>query len=371
MKLELVQVSLTQSYLAGKAPDVVMAVNRGSPVNLAVRGVLEDLSAFEGYDEVAGWFPQTALTPYTYRGKCYALPTSLSFHMLFYRSDVLAELGLSVPDTWQELYDMLPVLQRSHMTVGLPYTTMSSSGTIENGLGAKDIFPALLMQRGGSIYTEDQTALALDTPAALSAFKEWTELYTQYGLDMSFDFYNRFRTGEMPIGITVYTMYNQLASTAPEITGLWDFCPIPGTKREDGTVDRTEAASGGGAVMVRGADKKASWAFLRWWVGADAQYRYATETELLMGAASRATPANREALRRLPWEEQQLAALNEQLEWLREIPEVVGGYYTARGIDNAFRNVNFNADNYREALMEQILSVNDELRRKQREFAAP
>ena len=370
VKLELVQVSLTQSYLAGKAPDVVMTVNRGTPVNLAARGVLEELSAFDGYEEVAGWFPQTALLPYTYRGGCYALPTSLSFHMLFTRNDVLEELGLSAPQTWDQLYDMLPVLQRNHMTVGLPYTTMSSSGTIENGLGAKDIFPALLMQKGGNIYNRDLTALALDTPAALRAFKEWTELYTQFGLDMSYDFYNRFRTGEMPVGITAYSMYNQLTASAPEIAGLWDFYPIPGTLRKDGSIDRTEAASGGGAVMVRGADKDAAWTFLYWWVGADAQYRYATETELLMGPASRAAPANCEALQRLPWDSSQLSALTEQLQWLSEIPEVVGGYYTARGIDNAFRNVIFNADNYREALMEQVSSVNNELIRKQREFAA-
>ena len=122
--------------------------------------------------------------------------------------------------------------------------------------------------------------------------------------------------------------------------------------------------------MVRGADKDAAWTFLHWWVGADAQYRYATETELLMGPASRAAPANCEALQRLPWDSSQLSALTEQLQWLSEIPEVVGGYYTARGIDNAFRNVIFNADNYREALMEQVSSVNNELIRKQREFAA-
>lgn len=369
VKMELVQISLTQAYLAGKAPDVVTAMNRGTPVNLAARGVLEDLKQFEGYEEVESWFPKEATLPYIYKDGCYALPTSMSFQMLFYRTDVLAELELSVPQTWEDVYDMIPVLQRNNMTIGLPYTTMSSSGTIENGLGAKDIFPALLMQRGGSVYNETLTALALDTPEALDAFKEWTEFYTQFGLDMSYDFYNRFRTGEMPIGITAYSMYNQLAATAPEITGLWDFSPIPGTLRENGVIDRTEAASGGGAVMVKGANKEPSWEFIKWWVGADAQYRYAMETELLMGPASRATPANLEALERLPWEDSQLKALQDQLQWICEIPEVVGGYYTARGIDNAFRNVIFNADNYREALMEQMVSVNDELIRKQQEFA--
>ena len=104
-------------------------------------------------------------------------------------------------------------------------------------------------------------------------------------------------------------MYNQLASTAPEITGLWDFTQIPGTLKENGTIDRTEAASGTAAVMVKGANVSPAWEFLKWWVGADAQYAFAMETELLMGAASRATPANIEALARLPWNEKQIRAL--------------------------------------------------------------
>lgn len=369
VKMELVQISLSTAYLAGKAPDIVMSVGRGTPVNMASRGVLLDLSSMEGFNEMLTWFPTDATLPYTYRGKCYGLPVSMSFYMLFYRSDVLTELELEVPQTWTDVYNMLAVLQRNNMTFGLPYTTMSSTGTIENGLGAKDIFPSLLMQRGGSVYNAEQTALALDSVEALSAFKEWTELYSQYALDLSYDFYNRFRTGEMPVGITAYSMYNQLASTAPEITGLWDFTQIPGTLKENGTIDRTEAASGTAAVMVKGANVSPAWEFLKWWVGADAQYAFAMETELLMGAASRATPANIEALARLPWNEKQIRALQEQMKWIREIPEVLGGYYTARGIDNAFRNVIFSGDNYREALQEQIISVNDELKRKQQEFA--
>ena len=57
------------------------------------------------------------------------------------------------------------------------------------------------------------------------------------------------------------------------------------------------------------------------------------------------------------------------IEEIEEIPEVIGGYYTARGLDNAFRNVLFNAVNYREALLEQMDIINTELARKQKEFS--
>ena len=46
----------------------------------------------------------------------------------------------------------------------------------------------------------------------------------------------------------------------------------------------------------------------------------------------------------------------------------MGSYYTSRGVDNAFRNVLFNSENYKEALMEQVETVNEELIRKADEF---
>ena len=75
-------------------------------------------------------------------------------------------------------------------------------------------------------------------------FKLWTNLYTQYGVDVHYDFFNRFRTGEMPIGIEDYTMYNMLVVAAPQIKGLWKMYLLPGTVKEDGTIDKTVAGNG-------------------------------------------------------------------------------------------------------------------------------
>ena len=55
------------------------------------------------------------------------------------------------------------------------------------------------------------------------------ELRKQAIVTMLDDFPNRFRTGEMPIGIVDYTTYNMLTVMAPEIKGLWDFTMVPGS----------------------------------------------------------------------------------------------------------------------------------------------
>ena len=45
-------------------------------------------------------------------------------NMMFVRTDIFEELGLSIPETWEELYKLIPTLQRSNMNIGLPKVTI-------------------------------------------------------------------------------------------------------------------------------------------------------------------------------------------------------------------------------------------------------
>jgi ABC-type glycerol-3-phosphate transport system substrate-binding protein len=369
VKLELAQISLAQAIIAKNAPDVAMNTSRGTPVNLAARNSLYDMSAFEDFNDIMSRFHSTAGIPYHYNGGCYGIPVTLNFHMMFYRKDIFEELGIAPPQTWEDLYEILPIIQRNNMKIGLPYTAMTSTATIDGGMGAKDIFPALLYQRGGQVYTNDLSSVALDETNAVRAFKEWTDFYVKYKFPLEYDFYNRFRSGEMPLGIQPYTMCNFLYAAAPEIRNLWGMMCIPGTLKADGTIDRSEGASGSAAVITKDSkDKKSAWEFVKWWTSADIQESYGREIEMLMGPAARYDTANIEALKRLPWSEHELDVLLKQLDNIVEIPEVPGGYYTSRNIDNAFRNVVLNKYNPREALFEQNISTNAEIKRKRREF---
>lgn len=75
-------------------------------------------------------------------------------------------------------------------------------------------FAMLLYQNDGTFYTEDQKKSALDSEISMDAFKRWTQFYTNYKFPLKADFPNRFRTGEMPIGIADYTTYNMLTVMA-------------------------------------------------------------------------------------------------------------------------------------------------------------
>ena len=220
ISINLVVGGVVEATLADKGPDVALFLGGEFPVNLAARGLLADVSQMDGYDEMTRLYQDTAMVPYQYEGGTYGLPLTRSWAMMFYRKDVLSELGFTqAPQTWEELIDMLPALQRSYMSAGLVLPAVAAdanqatiSAATESGL----TFASLLLQRGQNYYNSAQTKTTFDTNAAIDAFEMWTDFYTKYDFDQQYDAFSRFRTGEYPVVVSDYcTFFNQLAVAAP------------------------------------------------------------------------------------------------------------------------------------------------------------
>lgn len=347
--------TLVQATLGGKGPDIAMLIPKETPVNLAMRGALVDLSKFKDFKDITKRFQTSAMIPYEYEGGYYALPETQNYNMLFYRKDIFQELGIKVPSTWDEFYSIIPIIQKNNMQIGIPE--------------AQTMFETLLFQRGGQVYNDDKKATAFDKQEALDAFKEWTGFYTQYSFPLVFDFYSRFRTGEMPMGIVPYTMYNQLSVAAPELRNLWEMVPIPGTKMPDGTINRKEGANGLATIMLKGIkDKDAGFEFMKWWTSAEVQARYGSELEAVMGPAARYDTANTEAFTKLPWSKTEAEKLGDQWKLVWDIPQIPGNYYLTRSLSNAFRKVVYSHENPREVLFKYNEDINREIERKRTEF---
>ncbi len=370
--LKITNASVIQAYLSGRAPDISLMIGRGQPVNLALRGALYDISKLDGFDEIKSRFQETAFVPYTLNGAVYAVPDTQNFYMMFYRKDIFQELELTAPNTWEEFWDVMKVIQSNNMEVGLPYTAVDASGSVDNGMGSRNIFSALLLQNGGRFYNDDLSATDLGTAEALDSFQIWTDIYTKMDSQVTYDFYNRFRAGDMPLGLAMYTEYNRLSAAAPEIAGLWEMIPIPGTMKEDGTITRAQGGSGSASVMLRAAKEhdnvEPAWTFLKWWCSAEAQTRYALDVEAVLGVVGRVATANRDAFKNLSWSGKEFKNLMTAWEEIEEIPEAPGGYYLTRDLDNAFRDVVYNNRNARESLLSWKLSVDAEIQRKREEF---
>ena len=357
--------TLVQATLAGKGPDVALFTPKDTPINLAMRGALTDLSDLSGYEEVYDRFYESAWIPYAYQGGMYGVPETQNYEMMFYRTDIFEEFGIDPPQTWDEFYTVIEILQKSNLEVGVLETNAMNAG-ISSGIA---FFEKQLLQNGGTYYNKSLTKTAFDKSVAYDAFKTWTDLYVEYGLDRSFDFYNRFRTGEMPIGIMGYGTFNQLYAAAPEIRGLWKMAPIPGTRQEDGTVLRTETASGTAAVLLKDCKQKdRAWEFIKWWTDAPTQAAYGTELEASLGVAARYDTANREAFDSIGWTDEEAAVLKEQWAQVTDIPQIPGNYFISRCLTNAFRMVVDEGENPVRALNIYNKDMNAEIKRKRAEF---
>jgi ABC-type glycerol-3-phosphate transport system substrate-binding protein len=334
---------------------VACAVNPNLPVEFAIRNALIPVSQFDDYGETENRFRPGALIPYTYQGQVFALPETQNFSIMFYRTDILDSLDLDPPQTWDELYDMMWILQQNGMDFYYPP-------------GPEGLTP-FLFQEGGDYYAEDGYRSALDQPEALTAFREWTDLYTNYRVPMYADFFNRFKTGEMPIGIADYWTYVLLSTAARELMGRWQMAPIPGKTTPDGSINRATGGSGNAVVIFEQSEHpQEAWEFVKWWTSTDVQLRYGVELEALLGVEARWNTANVQALQSMAWPKQDIEAITEQWRWFQERPVVLGGYYTPRHISNAWNKVVLQGINPREALEEAIRQINRELRKKQEEF---
>lgn len=377
---------------AGEAPDVAVGVPSQLPVDFAVRKGLVNLSTFPDYPDIAKRFREGALIPFRYRVPFtnvegnWAIPETQDFAMTFYRTDILSELGIKPPDTWDDLYEALLKLQQNGLDFYYPPPT--GVGVTEGAVG----FTPFLFQNGGQYYrcADGSCRSALDSSEALVGFQEWTDLYSNYKIPREANFFTRMRTGEQPIGVAGYGVYIALSVAAPELTGRWEMRPMPGhkcgsmtslgtvvpcldpqtgQKVAEGSIIRASGGTGASMVIFEQSKHKAeSWEFVKWWSSKDSQQRFGGELEALIGVEARWNTANLEALQALPWPRRDIANIMEQWRWFREPPVVLGGYFTGRHVLNAWNKVVLQGMNPREALEDAIYDINKELAKKQEEF---
>lgn len=373
VSIKISNATMIQGVLSGNGPDVTLMHSRTEPVNLAMRGVLYDMSQFKAtdpeYDAVMNRFHAGATDPYLYRDGLYALPDSQSFLTMFYRTDVFEELGLEVPKTWEEYKTVARILTRNNLDAWLPYTQITDMSLVNAGVGNLNLFPTLLVQNGLSVYNDTLTATSFTDPEVISVFTEWTDYYTKLKLPYQLDFFTRFRIGTCPIGIAPYTTYNTLRDSAKEIEGKWKMVEIPGVLQEDGTINNASAGSGTGCAILMGAKSpEAAWTFLKWWTDTDTQLTYSNNLESILGPVGRVAVSNVEALKSMAWDAESLNTVLAAWDHVREIREVPGSYYVSRSLDFAFWNVASMSKNPKDMMQTWGEEADAEIKRKLEQY---
>ncbi|MBQ8849259.1 MAG: extracellular solute-binding protein [Clostridia bacterium] len=375
--------TLLPSILSQQGPDVYIGLGQGDVINYAIRGALvsiDDIPEHEEYkDNEAKFFEEFGMTPEEFYAEyedsrsdfneaammvleienefgelhCYGLPETQNFSMMFVREDILAELNIEIPKTWDDVKKAIPVLQANNMQIG-----MHNDSKI------------FLYQNGGELFADDGMRINLDSNVALEAFTTMCDFFTMYSFPYSYDFANRFRTGEMPIGFATYTStYNQLKVFATEIEGLWSFYPMPGVMDAEGNINNASVSSVSAIVMIVGCDNKSgAWDFMRWHVDDQCQIDYSKEMVAILGPSAKHATANESALKSLPWTADELEQLEYQFNNLASIPNYPGNYIVDRYLKFAFLDAyNDNLDPAK-AIESYVSIINKEIARKREEF---
>ena len=343
-------------------PDLALGVAGWRPYDFAIRNALVDLSTLDGFDEVTKRFKPGAFMQLIYQEGVYGLPETQNFNILFYRRDILESLQLDVPDTWTDVLDMLPELQR----FGMNFYSMLSSATAFKAFSTTMPF---IMQHGGSIYGPGALTANLDSEEVIQAMTLMSDLFTVYALPLEVgSFYNQFRYGNIPVGIGDFGMYIQLLHAAPEIAGLWNIAPLPGIL-QDGVVDRSYDGASTSAMIFKNSNKvDEAWQFLKWWMQKDIQLAYAENLMASFGPEYMWNTANVEAFAGMSIQREHKEVFLEQWNWVLDTAKTPASYMLEREISNAWNKIVYDGVNVRTAMEDAMVVVNKEIDRKMLEF---
>ncbi len=378
--------TLLPSILSGQGPDLYLGLGDDNVINYAIRGAIMPIENMEGFADFALYYKvdENFNTIYDDNGEpiinensqfndsamlvlgiadeqnkmhYYGLPETQNFPMMFIRTDILAELGIDTLDTWDDLMAAATTLSENNMTIGL-----------------NNDYKIFLYQMGGTLFADDGMRINLDSNVALDSFETMCNMFTQYSFPYKYDFVNRFRTGEMPIGIASYNgTYNHLIVFATELRGLWEFVPLPGyyttNSKGETEINNVSVSSVASVVMINGCENQAdAWEFMKWYTGDETQVSYSNEMVAILGDSAKHPTANMTALETMPWTNKEYNNLWGQFEKLASIPNYPGAYIIGRYTKFAFLSAyNDNADPVSE-LLSYITTINKEINRKREEF---
>jgi ABC-type glycerol-3-phosphate transport system substrate-binding protein len=200
-----------------------------------------------------------------WEGKVYGLPFIQAVFGLHYRTDIFSELGLTPPNTWEELYDTAKLLTDKLKDRGITGITFMG----KRGVQLQCTYDNMLWSFGGDWYDENYKP-TINSPEAVAALEYFKTLipFAPAGV-LTYDWdenANAFAQGKAAMNL-------QWQNSAPlfqdptqsTIVGKFDFTLIPGKKQPDGSIKRTPTFGGWGLMIPKDSkNKEAAWEFIVW-----------------------------------------------------------------------------------------------------------
>ncbi|AKI97790.1 sugar ABC transporter substrate-binding protein [Kosmotoga pacifica] len=230
--------------------------------SFSAMGAFQDLRKYIAKSDVVSeekFFPGSWATC-VYRGKVYGIPWYVDTRVLFYRTDLLAEVGYNeAPKNWDELYDAAKKLAQRPEMYGL---TLQTNEIQE--------FIPFVWQNNATVIDENNE-LRVNDPK----FKEALDFYARFFEENivpkagSGNVFQDFATGFVPMFFTGPWMVSMMHEQVPQIDGKWAVALMPQK------VTRTSFMGGSDWVIFKTSkNKDLAWKFIEFMSRPDVQFKW-------------------------------------------------------------------------------------------------
>ena len=218
----------------------------------------------------------------TYDDELYGMPWYAGVRSIVYRADVLAELGLEAPTTWDEIVEVGEAIQagRPDMT---PFAVPGDAEFL--------VYP-WVWGAGGEVATqEDGTwTSGLDSPEAIEGVEFWTGLATEHGFSTAgattwkeTDVLDAFAQGTVAMAVMGSWTPAAILEQNPELEGSIAATPIPG---RDGGIAPSVLGGSHLSMFETADDPELAWTFIEMMTTGEFAEEWAAQTGYFAGQTS-------------------------------------------------------------------------------------
>lgn len=241
---------LLTAIAGGTLPDVAQMGTTWMGT-FGVLGVFEDLRPYLAKSDLSEEdFFEGSWNTVVVNGKVLGIPWYVDVRVMFYRTDILKEVGYDrAPQTWEELYDAAKKLAaRGEGKYGL--------SLLYTGIFGNEFMP-FVWQAGGKIFDEKGNVRVTD-PEFIEAIEYYAKFFWEGLAPMGgSDLFQDFANGNVPIFFSGPWMVKMLDEVTPQIKGKWSVALMP--KK----VTRTSFVGGcNWIIFTSSKNKDLAWQFI-------------------------------------------------------------------------------------------------------------
>lgn len=233
---------LAAAFEGGSPPDLFMQtgqqaqfyIDRG--VVQPIPGVLDEMRSVEG-----GIYENT-VAPGEKGGEIYAVPVEVDLVPMYARTDLLEDVGMEVPQTWEELRAAAQAIVEANPQIagfGMPLSTAND---------AESIIRMVVWSFGGEMFDETGETVTWDSPETRAAYQFVADMFEEGTIPRSALTWDdggnntAYQTGRTAFTMNPPSIYQWMVENDPELLANTELANVPRGPGKEGRHGATMSA---------------------------------------------------------------------------------------------------------------------------------